>query len=297
MGRHAALLILAVLVLAAACGPDATPPGPFDLVEEATWRQVNSSHEGADGIFVQAELRTFAYEIVSAYARAAGQGLSQEQLEYRLRQIIHSYIDGTYPLRDGTDINSLFYQYLVYVNQSHDPANPLQRRIFDNWRGQFVSRLLDRIYDRKLPILRNQYDERWGVSLFSRLVFIVYLKNEAGVPPPPIAEIGSRTVLVDESGNRYSPSGNQGAYPYASDRPATDTLSDEAVYRVFFPNRRSDRKTPIVTPETRLLALEIEGLGDIPVRRLEWQLPFTYPELPQRRLPSEAQGHRLGISR
>jgi hypothetical protein len=299
MGRHAALLIPVLVALAAvaACGPEPTPPGPFELAEEAAWRQVNSSHEGADGIFVQGQLRTFAYEIASAYARAAKEDLSQEQLEYRLRQVIHSYIDGTYPLSDGTDINSLFYQYLVYVNPAYEAGNPLQKQVFGNWRSEFVRRLIDRIYDRMLPVLRNEYDDRWGVALYSRLVFIVYLKNEGDAPPPPIADIGSRTILVDEAGNRYAPSGTAGAYPYDSDRPATDMLSDEAVYRVFFPNRRADKRTPIVAAGTRSLALEIEGLGDVPVRRLEWQLPFTYPELLERRLRSESQGGTPGTGR
>jgi len=286
------LLAVGVAVLGAAlagCGPEPAAPGPYDLVEEAAWRLVNRSHEGADGIFVQAELRTFAYELASAYARAAADSLSQEQLEYRLRQLIHSYVDGTYPVADGTDINNLFFQYLVYVNPGFDARNPLHRQLFDNWRSEIVRRLLDRVYDPKLPVLRHTYDERWGVTLFSRLVFIVYLKNERGAVPPPLADIGARTFLVDEQGQRYAASGNAGPYLYETDRPAAEKLADEAVYRVVFPNRKADRRTPIVTADTRLLALEIEGLGSVPVRRLEWQLPLVYPELPERRLRSERQ--------
>lgn len=287
MGRMIPVLILLLSCALSACGPDARQPGPFDVVEEAVWREVNSSAQGADGIFVQAELRTFAYEIASAYARAARHGLSQEQLEYRLRQLIHSYIDGTYPIADGTDINNLFFQYLVYVNPDFDQHNPLHQQHFENWRHEFASRVIDRIYEGRQPVLRNHYDERWGLELFSRLVFVVYLKNESANSPPSISDIGTRTFLVDAEGNRYQPSGNHGPYLYRSDRPATDVLHDEAVYRVVFPNRKPDRSTPIVTPDTPMIALEIHGLGQEDVRRMEWTLPFDLPELPQRRLRSE----------
>lgn len=280
-----AIVLLAVSLVA--CGPEAEKPDSFERVEEAVWREVNSSHEGSDGIFVQAQLRAFAYEIASEYAEAARDSLSQEQLEYRLRQLIHSYVDGTYPVADGTDINNLFYQYLVYVNPDFDRQNPLHQQLFSNWRREVVRRLVDRIYDPKLPVLRNRYDSRWGLTLFSRLVFIVYLRNESSGLTPRIADIGSRTYLVDAAGNRYEPSGNSGPYPYQTDRPATEILRDEAVYRVFYPNRKADRETPIITPDTPMMALEIHGLGEVPVRRMEWDLPLDLPELPQRRLPSE----------
>ena len=285
--RCALLFLLGVL--ACGCGSEPEPPGPFELAEEATWRQVNRSHEGRDHIFVQAELRTFAYEVASAYAAAEEEGLGQEQLVYRLKQLVYSYIDGTYPVEDGTDINNLYFQYLVYVNPSFDPGNPLQKRVFNNWRGQFVRQLIDKIYDPKMPVLRNYYDERWGPTLFSRLVFIVYLNGEESDLEPAIADIGARTFLVDEEGNRYKPSGLSGSYLYDSDRPEEEVLEAESVYRVFFPNRRADRKTPIVTSKTRFIQLEIEGLGEEPVRRLRWDLPLEYPKLSERRLPSEAE--------
>lgn len=292
MAIRSALLFL-LGVLAVGCGPDPTPPGPFELAEAAAWRQVNRSHQGRDDIFVQAELRTFAYEIASAYALAEKQGLGQEQLEYRLKQLAHSYIDGTYPVEDGTDINNLYFQYLVYVNPNFDPDNPLQKQLFDNWRGRFLRQLIDKIYDPKMPVLRNYYDERWGLTLFSRLVFIVYLNGEESDLKPVIADIGARTFLVDEEGNRYKPSGLFGPYLYETDRPEEDVLDGESVYRVFFPNRRADRKTPIINSETRFIQLEIEGLGQEPVRRLRWDLPLEYPELPERRLPSEAELARM----
>jgi hypothetical protein len=283
------MLSLLLCTLTAGCGPQTKPPGPFSLVEEAAWREVNRNHRGRDGIYVQAELRTFAYEIASAYAKAEEEGLGQEQLEYRFKQLIYSYIDGTYPVEDGTDINNLYFQYLVYVNPSFNPKNPLQKQVFDNWRAQYVRQLVDKIYDPKQPVLRNHYDERWGLTLYSRLVFIVYLNNEESNLKPEVADIGARTFLVDEAGNRYVPSGLVGPYLYGTDRPDKDVLEGETVYRIFFPNRKADHRTPIITPESRFVVLEIEGLGEEPTRRMRWELPLSYPELPQRRLPSEAE--------
>jgi len=199
MGYRVAVLGLTVAT-ALACSPGQEPEGPFKRAEEVAWRAVNRSQEGADGIFVQAELRTFAYEIASAYARAEREGLSQEQLEYRLRQLIHSYVDGTYPVSDGTDINNLFYQYLVYVNPRFDRANLIDRQVFNIWRTEFVDRLIHLIYDPKMPVLRNSYDARWGITLYSRLVFIVYLKRGDSAPPVYVGDVGARTFLVDEDG-------------------------------------------------------------------------------------------------
>ena len=283
--------VLTVLMLAA-CGPEPVQKPPFARAEESLWRQTNRSHQGSDGIFVQAELRTFAYEIASAYAAAEAESLSQEQLEYRLKQLVHSYVDGSYPLQDGTDINSLFYQYLVYVDPAFDPRNPLQRQVFGAWRNQYVRRVIDGIYNPSLPVLRRRYDDRWGLTLFSRLVAIVYLNAEESALEPAIADIGSRTLLVDPDGDRYTPSGLAGPYPYETDRPAVDVLQDEAVYRVFYPNRRPGTTEAIVTPETRFLELEIHDLGAEKVRTLRWNLPFHYPELPARRLWSERASRR-----
>jgi len=283
------MLSLLFCTLVFGCGPDPTPPGPFEVAEDEAWRAVNRSDRGADGIFVQAELRTFAYEIASAYATAEKEGLGQEQLEYRLKQLIYSYVDGVYPVKDGTDINNLYFQYLVYVNPSFDPGNPLKKQVFDNWRAQYVRRLSDLIYDRKYPVLRNVYDERWGYTLYSRLVFIVYLNNEESDLSPRVADIGERTFLVDEEGNRYEPSGLVGPYLYESDRPEQDVLDGKTVYRLFFPNRKADGKTPIVDSETGFVQLEIEGLGEVPVRSMRWDFPLIYPEMPTRKLPSEAE--------
>ncbi|MEW6750057.1 MAG: hypothetical protein AB1505_03660 [Candidatus Latescibacterota bacterium] len=249
------------------------------------WRQVSRSHTGSDGIFVQAEWHTFAYEIARRYAAAEHEDLDQGQLEARLKQLVHSYVNADYPVADGTDLNGLYYQYLLYVNPGFDPGNPLQRQVFDTWRAHYVQRLVDTIYDPVQPVLRSHYDDRWGLTLYSRLVFIVYLNSEESALEPPVADIGGRTFLVDEAGGRHAPSGTAGPYPYDSDRPAQEVLHGETVYRVFYPIRQTGRKEPILTPQSRFVELEIQGLGDEPTRRLHWDLPFAYPELPARRLP------------
>ena len=158
------------------CGPEYSE-GPFARVGQEVWRTVNRSHRGADGILVQAALHTFAYEISRAYARAEREDLGQEQLEFRIKQLLYSYVDGTYPAEDGTDINSLYLQYLIYVNPSFDARNPLQKRAFNIWRAEYIRRVVDVIYDSKFPILRDEYDDRWGLTLYSRLVFTVYLSS------------------------------------------------------------------------------------------------------------------------
>lgn len=269
----------------AGCRPQEEGPGPFELAEEQTWRGVNASDTGADGLFVQATLHTFAYELSRLYAQAEEAGLVHDQLESRVRQLVYGYIDGRYPMEDGTDINSLYLQYLIYVNPDFDVSNPIEKSQFDVWRSEYVRRLLGIIYDIKYPLLRDQYDERWGNTLYSRLVFSVYIKNESYEGSPlRVSDLGSATFLVDEEGNRYASSGTAGPYPYDYDRPALDYLGDETVYRLYFPNRRADRQTPIVTSATRKLHLVVEGLGDIEQRQLSWDLPIHYPVVPSRRL-------------
>ena len=281
-------LLLWFGLMAAGCGSGPSD-GPFARTEQEVWRTVNSSHRGRDNVLVQATLRTFAYEIAHAYARAEREDLGQEQLEYRIKRLVYSYVDGTYPAEDGTDINSLYFQYLVYVNPSFDPRNSLQKRAFDTWRGEYVRRLVDSIYDRKFQILRRTYDERWGLTLYSRLVFTVFLSNEESQLKPAIADIGSRTFLVNQRGERFAPSGTFNSYPYESDRPEGEVLDGKTYYRVFYPNRKADKKTQIVGSDDEYLELHIEGLGDEPLRTLRWELPFEYPEMPERKLPSDEE--------
>jgi len=280
------LSLYALLLLALGCGSEYAK-GPFEQIEDGAWQVVNKKAVGDDDIFVQATLRTFAYEVAHAYARAEREGLGQEQLEYRLRQLIHSYVDGTYPIEDGTDFSSFYLQYLYAVDRNFNPDDPVQRSKFNTFRDQFIDRIIDPVYDRKFPMLRDHYDERWGLTLYNRLVFVVYLNGEESESEPPIADIGERTFLVDQDGNRYKPSGTAGPYPYESDRPGSETLVDKAYYRVFFPNRKADMKSRIVDANTKSLELHIEGLGSEPVRTLRWEFPLDYPEVDTRRLPSE----------
>ena len=282
---RAALVASLVAAVIGSCAPQ-EQPGPFELAEDAAWRVVNRSHRGEDGLFVQVTLRTFAYEIASMYSRAEREELDQQQLESRLRQFIYMFVDAGYPDGDGTDINNLFYQYLVYVNPTFDATNPLQRLMFDNWRGQYVRRLVGLVYDRKYPVLRHRYDERWGPTLYSRLVFNVYLDNTESDLTPHIADIGDRTFVVDEQGVRFRPSGLAGPYPYEFDRPPDADLNGKAVYRLFFPNTRADRRTAIVGPMSKYIELVIEGLGVEETVRLRWDLPLEYPNAPLRRIPS-----------
>ena len=280
--------MLLVCALGWACGPD-IGQGPFAQVEEKVWRAVNRNHRGADGIYVQATFRTFAYEVAQAYKAAEVEKLSQEQLESRLQQLIYSFIDASYPAEDGTDINSLYIQYLIYANPAFDPSNRLEVRQFNAWRAQIVRQVVGKIYDIKYPVLRNSYDERWGLTLYSRLVFAIHVDNDQSDLKPQIADIGARTFLVDEQGTRYQSSGLAGPYPYEYHRPEEEVLDGEVVYWLFFPNRKADRKTPILTSKSKFFKLEIEGLGEEPLRTLHWDLPLVYPQLPQRRLRSEAE--------
>ena len=138
-------------LLLSSCAPPGEGPGPFEQTEDQVWRLVNRSHTGADGIFVQATFRTFAYEIARIYSEAEIAGLGQEQVTSRLREFVYAWIDAPYPMEDGTDINSLYLQYLVFVNPDFDVANPIQKAQFDTWRNQYVRRLLGILHDRKYP--------------------------------------------------------------------------------------------------------------------------------------------------
>ncbi|HCL27450.1 MAG TPA: hypothetical protein DIC52_03310 [Candidatus Latescibacteria bacterium] len=282
--RSTRWLYCVALLALSACTPDGPAPGPFEQAEEKVWRSVNRSHTGADGIFVQATLRTFSYEIARIYSESERAGLTQQQVVSRLREFVYAFIDGRYPTIDGTDINNLYFQYLIYVDPNFDPTNPIEKSKFDAWRAEYVRRLLGVVRDRMYPLLRPAYDGRWGNTLYSRLVFTIYIDGEDSGLHPRIDDIGDRTFLLDEDGNRYAPSGTAGPYPYAFDRPYHDHLQKTAVYRLFFPNRMADRKTAIVTDASQQLSLVIEGLGAVAERRITWDLPLIYPDVPIRRL-------------
>ena len=285
-----AMRLFAVIAVVAllGCGP-LIEPGPFEQAEDEGWELVNRRHRGSDGIYLQATFHTFAYEIAKAFARAEQDGLDQGQLESRLRELVYRHSVADYPVDDGTDINSLYFQYLIYVNESFDPGNRLQKRVYDNWVMQIVRQVVDNVFDPKYPILRNYYDERWGLTLYSRLVFYVYLDNTNSDLSPRVDDIGDRTFLIDDAGNRYRPSGLAGPYPYESNRPEESHLDGKLVYPVFFPNRRVDRATPILSAESKYVELVVKGLGGEAERRLRWDLPLEYPSLPGRRLLSPAE--------
>ena len=276
-------LSLIVCFLFVACAPE-DQPGPHEQLEQQVWRIVNRSHTGRDGIFVQATMRTFAYEIVSAYAKAEQESLDRLQLRSRLRELIYQYVDGHYPFNDGTDINSLYYQYLVYVNSSFNPENPIEKKLFDNWRAEYVRRLLGKVYDSKFPLLRHNYDDRWGPTLYSRFVFYIYVDNKDSDLPPTINDIGNRVFLKDQDGKKHAASGQDGPYPYKFDRPKESVLNGKVVFRLFFPNRKADRNTPIVTNHSKHIDLVIENLGNGPVRLFRWELPLQYPQMPELKL-------------
>jgi len=276
-------LTLALTIVVLGCAPEEARE-PFRLLEEDVWKVVNRNHRGADGVYVQAMWRTLAYEIASAYAETEDRGFGQEQLESRLREFVYTFIDGRYPIEDGTDINNLYLQYLIYIDSQFDPTNPLEKAQFDAWRGHYVRRLMGRIADRKYPLLRNHYAERWGWTLYSRLVFTIYVDNSESDHRTRVADIGDHTFLVDEEGQRYAPSGNAGPYPFDFDRPEKEYLDGHLVYRLFFPNRKADRQTRILDAKSKYFDLVIEGLGGEPVRQMRWNLPLTYPEAPERRL-------------
>ena len=282
--RRFCIVALALAVAVLGCTPQ-QERGPFRLLEEDVWKVVNRNHRGDDGIYVQALWRTLAFEIASAYAETEDRGFGQEQVTGRLREFVYTFIDGRYPVEDGTDVNNLYLQYLIYIDSEFDPTNSIEKAQFDAWRGQYVRRLMGRIADLKYPLLRNHYDERWGWTLYSRLVFTIYMDNSESDVRPRVADIGDRTFLVDEEGQRYAPSGNAGPYPFDFDRPEDEHLDGHLVYRLFFPNRKADRKTPILDAKSKYFDIIIEGLGEVPVRRMRWNLPLVYPEAP---------GHRLG---
>ena len=121
------LLFALIGAVGTGCVPEGEQ-GPFELTEEQVWKVVNRKHWGQDGIYVQATLRTFAYEIAQAYAQAEKEDLDQGQLESRLKQLVYEYASANYPAEDGTDINSIYIQYLVYVNPSFNVTNPLEKK-------------------------------------------------------------------------------------------------------------------------------------------------------------------------
>ncbi len=246
--------------------------------------------EGSEdgGIYVQATFRTFAFEIASLCRKAERKKWERSEINSKISQTIKSFINADYPETDGTDINNIYYQYLMYVDSSLDILNPIDMQKFFNFKRHYVDRLTDEIYDVKYNFLRNRYDERWGYALYSRLVFSVHLENRIAKTAPYIRWIGRNTFLVDDKGNRYSPSGVDDPYPYKFDRPRSDRLHDTDDYRVFFPNKTKDGK-PIIDSDTKFIKLVIQDLGDVTQREFIWYLPLSYPIVQRDKLPRDSR--------
>ena len=179
---------------------EADPPGPFELVEMETWKATNKSHLGRDGILCK---RPSAPSLTkspsctrppknrdstspSSKAASASSSTCSSMAAIRSR---------TAPISTTSTL-----QYLVYVDRDFDPTNPLEKSKFDVWRAQYIRQLVSKIYDHKYPLLRHTYDERWGVTLFSRLVFQVYIDNSESELRPRVSDIGDHIFLVDEEG-------------------------------------------------------------------------------------------------
>lgn len=258
------------------CGPP-TPRGPVDKIHNRVLRMVTRSRTEGD-IHVQVTFRTFAYELVRLYSEAEKGEWDESQLEGKIKQIAVTFADSEYPEGDGGMLS--FYRVYKLFHPDFDATNPIDRAQYEIFRNQYTQKIYDLVRDRKFQRLRTRYNEEWGYDLFGRLVFSIYMENE-GAEPPPIRDIGAQTVLEDDEGHRYTPQGNVGPYPYAFDQPQFEHLEASDRYRVFFVNRRPDRKTPIIQETTTSITLVIEGLGEVPRRAFTWELPLNYPLMPE----------------
>lgn len=276
--RKRNLLIFVVAMYLFGCSRQGSEKEPMEILYDRISAMV-TKHRTEGDIHVQVTFRPFSFEIARLYRDAERYGWDRDQLRDKLRRHVEGFEGADYPAADGTDINNLFYQYLVYVNPSFDAMNPMHRDHFRNFKEHHVEQVVGKVYDITQDVLRNKYDDRWGYVQYSRLVFSIQLENRGAVPPP-ISEIGSRTFLTDEEGNRYRPSGMSGPYPYSFDHPRGDLLEASDGYRVFFPNRKTDG-TPIITEGTGIIRLAIEDLGGVKERTFEWNLPFVYPKIPR----------------
>ena len=258
------------------CSRQGPQKKPMEILYDRVFGML-TRHRTEGDVYVQVTFRPFAFEVLRLHRDAERYEWARDQLRDKLRRHVEGFESANYPASDGTDINNLFYQYLIYVNPSFDTMNPMHRDHFENFKKHHVEQVLRKVYDITKKMLRSRYDERWGYAQYSRLVFTVQLEDR-GAASHPIADIGRRTILVDEQGNRYRSSGMSGPYPYAFDHPRSDVLEGSDGYRVFFPNRKSDG-TPVVTEDTRAVRLIIENLGGVEERVFTWDLPFPYPEL------------------
>lgn len=268
-----AALLLAILLLFASCAQSPPPSTPMQEVFNKTFALVTRT-ELLGGIYVQVTFRTFAFELAGLYSEAERLGWNKTQLEDKIKETIEYFATCDYPMEEELGLRNL-YQIYITLCPSFDMNDPLQKLQFDNFRKNYIRRILGRVYQE--DVLRNHYAEKWGYAKYDRLDFSVNLENR-GVKPLPIADIGARTFLVDEKGNRFSARGRFRPYPHDFDRPRNQTLEYSDNYRVFFVNRATDGSR-IITQDTRFIKLVIQDLGGEAEREFRWDLPFEYPKI------------------
>lgn len=270
------LVLIAALGIVVGCGPAGVEKTPMEKTYNEVFNMVTRSDERG-GIYVQVTFRTFAFEIMRLYMEAERGGWTDEQLESKVRRVVSTFADSEYPEDDGGIVS--FYKVYNAVYGALDLANPLEKGQYEMLRNRYVQKVADRVFDRKYPRLRTRYNEEWGYDQYGRLVFSVYVENRGG-QPEPIVDIGNRTFLEDDAGNRYVARGMSGAYPYLFDMPQFERIEASDRYRVFFVNRKVGEKGPIIGERTAFVKIVIVGLGNVPQREFVWELPFVYPKLP-----------------
>ncbi|RKY57171.1 MAG: hypothetical protein DRP94_09500, partial [Candidatus Latescibacterota bacterium] len=264
------LWISILLCTAVGCVHREAPPPALRMYSQVL-RQVARSLE-FEGTYVQVIFRTTAFEIARLYAEAEKKGWDEGQIRGKLRYLVLVFVDSPYP--PGGLLS--FYQIYKALDPSFDPENPLQRAQYEVFRNRYVDKVVDTFLNPALPSLRERYLEEWGYDLYGRLVFSFYLENRGG-KAFPVKDIGRHIFLEDDKGNEYRPVGLAGPYPYDYDVPP-ESLETTARFRLFFVNRRSDGRPPIVREDTRQLKLVIEDWGGRPRWEFAWDLPFRYPE-------------------
>ena len=268
-------LIVALCVIAG-CAPAGVEKTPMEKTYDKVFGLVTRSDEQG-GTYVQVTFRTFAFKITWLYMEAERGGWTDEQLESKIRQNVSTFADSEYPAGDGGIAS--FYKVYNAVYGALDRSNPLEKRQYEMLRNRYVRKVTDRVFDRKYPRLRTRYNEEWGYDQYGRLVFSVYVENRGG-QPEPIVDLGNRTFLEDDVGNRYAARGMAGAYPHLFDMPQFERIETSDRYRVFFVNRRVEGKGPVIGERTAFVKLVIVGLGNVPEREFVWDLPLVYPKLP-----------------
>ncbi len=253
-------------------------PSPIQRMYSQVLQAVARSRE-VEGTYVQVIFRTTAFELARLYAEAEEKGWDENQIRAKLRYLVLVFVDSPYPPNDRGLLS--FYQIYKALDPGFDPGNPVQRAQYEVFRNRYVDKVVDQMLNPRLPGLRERYLEEWGYDLYGRLVFSFFLENRGG-NAFPVKDIGGRIFLEDDKGNRYRPFGLAGPYPYEYDRPRVDSLETTAHFRLFFVNRRSDGRPPIVREDTKYIRLVIEDWGGQPFWEFRWDLPLRYPEWPER---------------